>query len=154
MLSLPLEYERVEPSSGADPDHRPYEGQATAVCDGVKLPGEASNFHCEGQGPEACQLADPALRASGKIGCECRPSGPARAAVAGRTGSNLSGFLPNANSYKTLRAEGAIRTRTGLRGLPAFEDGVSAFPPLPHRGSPRARTSHLRYFTAPLSPVS
>ena len=29
-----LEYERVEPSSGADPDHRPYEGQATAVCDG------------------------------------------------------------------------------------------------------------------------
>jgi len=51
----------VEPPSGADPDHRPYEGQATAVCDGPKLPGKVSNLHCGGQGPEACQLADPAL---------------------------------------------------------------------------------------------
>jgi hypothetical protein len=32
-----------------------------------------------------------------KTGCECRPSGPARAVGAGSTGSNLSVFLPNAN---------------------------------------------------------
>ena len=27
-------HERMEPSSGADPDHLPYEGKVTAVCDG------------------------------------------------------------------------------------------------------------------------
>ena len=97
MASLPLEYERVEPSSGADPDHRPYEGQVTAACDGQKLPGKVSNLHCGGQGPVACRLADPALRALCKTGRECRPSGPARAAGAGSTGSNLSVFLHNAN---------------------------------------------------------
>jgi DNA helicase-2/ATP-dependent DNA helicase PcrA len=32
-----------------------------------------------------------------KTGCECRPSGPARAAGAGSTGSNRSGFLHDAN---------------------------------------------------------
>ena len=37
------------------------------------------------------------LGALGKTGCECRPSGPARAVGAGRTGSNLSRSLPNAN---------------------------------------------------------
>ena len=59
--------------------------------------GRSRTFHRGDQSPEACQLADPALRASGKIGCECRPSGPARAAGAGSTGSNPSGFLHNAN---------------------------------------------------------
>ena len=41
MASLPLEYERLEPSSGADPDRRPYGGRVTAVCDGAGagLPG-------------------------------------------------------------------------------------------------------------------
>ena len=37
------------------------------------------------------------LGALGKTGCECRPSGPARAVGAGRTGSNLRRFLPDAN---------------------------------------------------------
>ena len=55
------------PKGGADPDHQPYEGQVTAACDGVKLPGEVSNFHRGGQDPEACRLADPALRAEGAI---------------------------------------------------------------------------------------
>ena len=89
MASLPLEYERVEPPSGADPDHRPYEGQLTAACDGVELLGKVSNLHCGGQGPEACRLADPALR-----------------------------------------AEGAIRTLTGL-AVTSFLGRVSALPPLP-----------------------
>ena len=31
---LPLGYEDVEPSSGADPDRLPYGGKVTAVCDG------------------------------------------------------------------------------------------------------------------------
>ena len=42
---MPLEYERVEPSSGADPDRRPYEGRATAVCDG-RPPRRASPGYC------------------------------------------------------------------------------------------------------------
>ena len=64
---MPLEYERAEPSSGADPDHRPYEGQVTAACDGVELLGKVSNLRCGAQNPEACRLADPALRAEGAI---------------------------------------------------------------------------------------
>jgi hypothetical protein len=32
---LPVGYEDLEPSSGADPDHLPYEGKVTAVCDGA-----------------------------------------------------------------------------------------------------------------------
>jgi hypothetical protein len=40
---------------------------------------------------------NPNLGASCKTGCECRPSGPARAIGAGRADSNLSGFLHNAN---------------------------------------------------------
>ena len=37
------------------------------LCDGSGLPGKVSNLHCGGQGPEACRLADPALRAEGAI---------------------------------------------------------------------------------------
>jgi hypothetical protein len=48
---MPLEYEHAEPSSGADPDHRPYEGQVTAACDGVELPGLDSNQRVQGSGP-------------------------------------------------------------------------------------------------------
>ena len=151
MLSLPLEYERVEPPSGADPDHRPYEGQATAVCDGPKLPGKVSNLHCGGQGPVACRLADPALRALGKTGCECRPSGPARAAGAGRTGSNLSGFLPNANfvwgTACGRRDSNAHAARFELARYPRF-------PSLPHRAPPGTRTPNHQLKRLLLWPLS
>ena len=46
--------------------------------------------------PYAHHWFEKALGALGKTGCECRPSGPARAVGAGSTGSNPSGFLPNA----------------------------------------------------------
>ena len=43
------------------------------------------------------EFDDLGLGALCKTGCECRPSGPARAVGAARTGSNLNGFLHNAN---------------------------------------------------------
>ena len=61
MASLPLEYERVEPPSGADPDHRPYEGQATAVCDGPKLPGKGLEPPLRGSGPRGLPISPPGI---------------------------------------------------------------------------------------------
>ena len=63
----------------------------------ARSPGAAAGRARGAARPRSRFLDGIRLGALCKTGCECRPSGPARAAGAGSTGSNRSGFLHDAN---------------------------------------------------------
>lgn len=63
MLCL-LSYNRMEPSSGADPDHAPYESAVTAVCDGIAA-GQRLELRFAAPETAVLPLDDPASGAGG-----------------------------------------------------------------------------------------
>ena len=64
LAPLPLGYEGVEPSSGADPDHLPYEGKVTAVRDG-EAAGQGLEPRFTASEAAVLPLDDPALSTGG-----------------------------------------------------------------------------------------
>jgi hypothetical protein len=80
-----LRHERLEPSSGVEPDLLPYEGKCTAVCDGVAA-GQGLEPRFAGSEPAVLPLDDPAI---GR--CARRESNPHPPAFeAGRSASWLT----------------------------------------------------------------
>jgi hypothetical protein len=62
-----LRHERMEPSSGADPDLAPYGGAVTAVCDGTGWPSRPRTRELRGQGPAGLPIPLMAIGAEGAI---------------------------------------------------------------------------------------